>query len=180
MRIRRATTRYRASKPSLVSRMIFSWGRPSPSALRPLRSTQAAECARLHASGFTYPWAQSELEQLISSQQSVGMAALDPVNSRLRGFVLSRVAADEAEILTIVVESALRHAGVGKDLLRAHLNQAATAGANRIFLEVDADNAPAIALYARLQFTKVGERKGYYKRPDGEAATAVIMRRDLI
>jgi ribosomal-protein-alanine N-acetyltransferase len=107
------------------------------------------------------------------------LAALDPVEATLRGFVLSRAAADEAEILTIAVDPALRKGGVGRDLLRAHLGQAAAAGARRLFLEVDADNAAALALYARFQFVKVGERKGYYKRPDGKAATALVMRRDL-
>ena len=159
--------------------MIFNWGRPSPSTMRPLRGAAAADCARIHASGFAYAWAQSELESLIADANTVGTAALDPANGRLRGFALSRLAADEAEILTIAVDRALRKAGVGRDLLRAHLGQVAAAGAARIFLEVDEQNAAALALYARFGFVKVGERKGYYKRPDGAAASALVMRRDL-
>lgn len=159
--------------------MIFNWGRRSPSAIRPLRANAAADCARIHASGFAYPWAQSELESLIADPHAVGTAALDPANARLRGFALSRLAADEAEILTIAVDRALRKAGIGRDLLRAHLGQVAAAGAGRIFLEVDEHNSAALALYARFGFVKVGERKGYYKRPDGTAASALVMRRDL-
>jgi ribosomal-protein-alanine N-acetyltransferase len=159
--------------------MIFSWRRPASSTIRPLRAQQAADCARIHAAGFAYPWAPTELESLIADPNAVGTAALDPANGRLRGFALSRLAADEAEILTIAVDPGLRKAGVGRDLLRAHLEQVAAAGATRIFLEVDQDNAAALALYARFQFVKVGERKGYYKRPDGKAAAAQIMRRDL-
>ena len=48
------------------------------------------------------------------------------------------------------------------------------------FLEVDADNVPAIKLYHRFGFVKVGERAGYYRRPDGKPATALVMRRNLI
>jgi ribosomal-protein-alanine N-acetyltransferase len=73
----------------------------------------------------------------------------------------------------------VRKAGVGRDLLRAHLGQVAAAGAERIFLEVDENNAAALALYARLGFVKVGMRQGYYKKPDGKAAAALVMRRDL-
>jgi ribosomal-protein-alanine N-acetyltransferase len=155
------------------------WGRPAASALRPLRADAAAECARIHAAGFAYPWGRVELENLILDPRSVGTAALDPANSRLRGFALSRLAADEAEILTIAVDPALRKAGVGRDLLRAHLGEVAAAGAARIFLEVDEHNAAALALYARFGFAKVGERQGYYKRPNGKPASALVMRRDL-
>lgn len=159
--------------------MIFPWSRPSPSALRPLRSQAAADCARIHAAGFAYPWSATELESLIAGPAAIGTAALDPVSAKLRGFVLSRLAADEAEILTIAVDPALRKAGVGRDLLRAHLPQLAAAGAARLFLEVDEHNAAALALYARFGFVKVGERKGYYKRPNGKPAAALVMRRDL-
>ena len=48
-----------------------------------------------------------------------------------------------------------------------------------MFLEVDSENVAAIALYTRFAFSKVGARAGYYRRPDGKPATALIMRRDL-
>ena len=159
--------------------MIFPWGRPTPSALRPLKVEQAADCAWIHAAGFAYPWAQAEFEALIASTNVVGTAALDPTVAHLRGFALSRVAADEAEVLTIAVDPSVRKCGIGRDLLRAHLGDAAAAGAKKIFLEVDADNAAALTLYARFHFAKVGERKAYYKGPGGKTATALVMRRDL-
>ena len=159
--------------------MIFPWSRPSPSALRPLRADAATECARIHATSFAYPWSVAEMEALIVDRASIGTAALDPSSAKLRGFALSRVAADEAEVLTIAVDPGLRRVGVGRDLLRAHLSAVAHAGAAAIFLEVDESNAAALALYARERFTKVGERRGYYKKPDGKPASAWIMRRDL-
>ncbi len=159
--------------------MISLWGRPSPSALRPLRVEAAGDCARIHAAGFAYPWSRAEFETLIAASNSLGTAALDPASAKLRGFVLSRLAADEAEILTIAVDPALRKGGVGRDLLRAHLAEVAAAGAARMFLEVDENNAAALALYARFGFAKVGERRGYYRLPDGRTASALMMRCDL-
>ncbi len=159
--------------------MIFPWSRRSPSALRPLRSDAAPECARIHATAFAYPWSVGEMETLIADRNAVSTAALDPSSARLRGFALSRLAADEAEVLTIAVDPALRGAGVGRDLLRAHLAAVAQAGAAAIFLEVDEGNSAALALYAREKFVKVGERRGYYRKPDGKPASAWIMRRDL-
>ncbi len=159
--------------------MIFPWRRPSPSTMRPLRAAAAADCARIHAAGFAYPWGRAELESLIADPSALGTAALDPATAKLRGFALSRLAADEAEILTIAVDPALRRGGVGRDLMRFHLSEIAAAGAACIFLEVDENNAAALALYARFRFVKIGERRGYYKLPDGKAASALVMRRDL-
>jgi ribosomal-protein-alanine N-acetyltransferase len=120
-----------------------------------------------------------EIASLLSSGATVGSAALDPATGRLRGFAISRLAADEAEVLTIAVDLAYRGRGVGRDLMREHLARATLAGARTIFLEVDAENAAALALYARFRFVEVGRRVGYYRRPDGKAATALVMRRAL-
>src|SRR4029077_13094111 len=109
---------------------------------------------------------------------TVGAAALDPVNGRLRGFVLSRLAADQAEILTIAADAACQGKGVGRALLSENLRQAANAGAKAMFLEVAKDNAPALALYERFGFVKVVESARYYRRADGTRA-AVVMRKQL-
>jgi [ribosomal protein S18]-alanine N-acetyltransferase len=159
--------------------MAFLWRRVSASIIRPLRAERAEDCARIHAGGFAHPWSETEIEALLSSGATIGSAALDPATHRLRGFAMSRLAADEAEVLTIAVDPACRGRGVGRDLMREHLARATLAGARTMFLEVDAANNAAIALYARFRFVKVGQRVGYYRRPDGKPATALVMRRDL-
>jgi ribosomal-protein-alanine N-acetyltransferase len=159
--------------------MIFGLRRSSPSVIRPLRPEKAEACARLHAEGFAHPWSTEEVAQLIAGSTTLAAAALDPANGRLRGFILSRLAADEAEILTVAVETASRRKGVGRALIGEALRQASNAGAKTMFLEVGKDNAPALALYERLGFVKVGERAGYYRRADGTRAAAVIMRKAL-
>ena len=158
--------------------MIFGFSRSPPPVIRLLRPDRAGACARLHAQGFAHPWSKGEVAELIASPSTLAAAALDPVDGRLRGFILSRLAADEAEILTIAVEAASQGKGVGRALLSENLRQAANAGAKTIFLEVDKMNAPAVALYERLGFVKVGERPGYYRRNDG-TVPAVIMRKTL-
>ena len=159
--------------------MIFGLKRFSPPVIRPLRAEKAEDCSRLHAADFAHPWSSQEIAGLIASSSTLAAAALDPANGRLRGFILTRVAADEAEILTIAVEAASRGKGVGRALLAENLRQASNAGAKAMFLEVDTENAPALALYARFGFVEVGQRAGYYRRNDGTRTAAAIMRRAL-
>lgn len=97
----------------------------------------------------------------------------------LLGIALSRLIADEAEILTLAVDSSTRGQGAGQALLSAHLDRLARAGAQTVFLEVDEGNEPALALYRRAGFTEIGRRPGYYSKPDGTKATAVMMRAGL-
>ena len=159
--------------------MIFGFGaRASPPVIRPLRSDRAEDCARLHAAAFAHPWTAEEVARLIGDAATLSAAALDPVSGILRGFVLARLAADEAEILTVAVDAGWRRKGVGRALVSESLRRAANAGARAVFLEVDEDNRAAVALYRRLGFTKVGERPGYYRRKDGSRALALVMRRD--
>lgn len=159
--------------------MVFPWSKPSASRLGPLRAEHAEECATIHAVSFAHPWPAQEIEALLSGAAALGTAALDPATLALRGFTLSRRAADEAEILTIAAAPAWRRHGVGREMLAEHLRHAALLGVKTMFLEVDPDNAPAVALYKRFGFVKVGERGGYYRRGDGTLASAWIMRRDL-
>jgi len=76
------------------------------------------------------------------------------------------VAAGEAEILTLAVAPPARGQGLGRRLLLAAIAHARVLGADTMFLEVGADNPAALALYARLGFAKVGDRKGYYQGRD--------------
>jgi ribosomal-protein-alanine N-acetyltransferase len=63
--------------------------------------------------------------------------------------------------------------------MRALFDDLLMTPAKKLFLEVAADNAAALKLYTKLGFAKVSERKGYYPRPDGTPATAIVMARDL-
>ncbi len=91
------------------------------------------------------------------------------------GFVLARVASDEAEILTLAVSPEARRSGLGRALLAAAMAEARARGAASMFLEVAAANEAALALYADAGFTQVGTRPNYY--PGG--AAALVLRASL-
>ncbi len=148
-------------------------------AISPIARADAAAVAAIHKAGFAHGWGETEVLDLVASAAVFGDVAATAGRRKLGGFILSRLAADEAEILTIAVDPRRRGAGLGAQLLRRNLARAKGAGAKAMFLEVDAENLPALALYRRFGFAKVGERKGYYRRPDGSGALALVLRADL-
>ncbi len=87
------------------------------------------------------------------------------------GFVIWRDLGGEAEILSLGVLPVKQQQGVGRALVAGLAEAAKAAGAARIFLEVDAGNEAAIALYRRAGFTQSGRRQGYYR----DGADAVLM-----
>jgi ribosomal-protein-alanine N-acetyltransferase len=139
----------------------------------PMLSTAGARDARrlaaLHAASFHRGWSDGEFETLLIDRNIVADRAT--VGSNLVGFILSRVAADEAEILSVAVATARRGKGLARRLLDLNLRRRA------VFLEVDEGNLPARKLYRRAGFREVGRREGYY--PERKGAAALILRRDL-
>lgn len=166
-------------KPFPLFDVWLWWWSPSPPAIRRLRGDRADACADLHAADFAYSWSGEEVARLILDPSTISLGALDSITGALRGFVIVRVAADEAEVLTITVSAAWRGRGIGRALLLDAMRQASEMGVRAMFLEVDEGNAPALALYGRLGFVQVGERPGYSRRKDGSRALAVVMRKDL-
>ncbi|MEJ0095406.1 MAG: ribosomal protein S18-alanine N-acetyltransferase [Methylocella sp.] len=161
------------------SRHVQSVRKGAPPSNRRIGPERSAECAAIHKVSFAYPWDESDFEQLLLAPEIVAAGAVDARDCSLAGFILSRVALDEAEILTIAVALERRRCGVGKILMTPHLTGLAAIGVKRLFLEVDAENAAARALYARYGFETVAERKAYYRKLDARQASALVMRLDL-
>jgi [ribosomal protein S18]-alanine N-acetyltransferase len=154
----------------MLRRYLASYAR-----LEPLPPARHEDAAAIHAQGFSRGWTVEEIETLATSP---GTAALGvTLKGGLLGFVVVRAAADEAEILTIAVDASWRGCGLAGRLLDAAIDQAAIRGARKLFLEVDAGNVPALALYGRRDFVEVGRRFGYYAAEGG--GDALVLARDV-
>lgn len=124
--------------------------------------------AELHAGAFDADerWGPVAIGTMLGMPGAFGLLAADA--GAPLGFALGRVAADEAEVLTIAVRPDARRRGVARALLRALVDTAAGRGAVALFLEVSERNDAARALYAAFGAVQVGRRPRYY--PDGSAA----------
>lgn len=130
--------------------------------------------SRIHAASFTTPrpWSAAELAGFLS----------DPLCDLIDGeggFAMIRTIADEAELLTLAVHPDHRRKGHGKAILLQAMARASKRGAEQMFLEVAADNLPAIHLYEHVGFAHTGQRPQYYRKPDGTRVDARLMARSL-
>jgi|HubBroStandDraft_6_1064221.scaffolds.fasta_scaffold119181_3 ribosomal-protein-alanine N-acetyltransferase len=160
---------------------FFSWlmrlaGRRAP-AVSPAGPQDAPQFAALHAAAFQRGWSAEEFERLLIEPNVVADRAM--AGSRLAGFVLSRLAADQAEILSIAVAVRDRRRGLAGKLLDVHLHRLTGYGTRSLFLEVDERNLAARRLYAGFGFAQVGVRKSYYAQADQDTGAALVLRRDL-
>jgi [ribosomal protein S18]-alanine N-acetyltransferase len=138
----------------------------------------AAAMAEVHAQAFRRGWSEEEFERLLADAHVIAERAT--AGRELVGFSIIRIAADEAEILSIAVKPSWRRRGLAGHMLDLQLRRLAGCGVARLFLEVDEGNMAARRLYARAQFREVGRRNAYYRvATDASPSAALIMRRDL-
>jgi ribosomal-protein-alanine N-acetyltransferase len=145
-------------------------------AIEPASLRDAPKLAQLHGASFHRGWGEGEFEQMLAERNTLVHRLRQ--GRKTIGFAVSRMAADEAEILSIAVESKHRGRGLSRNLLLTHLGHLAGRGVRTVFLEVEENNQPARRLYDRTGFAVTGRRERYY-RQDGEQLNALIMRRDL-
>lgn len=158
--------------------MLNLWTAPHGLHVESGRIEDAEALARLHAAGFYRGWPREDFSAFLAERETLSLVACD-ARRRIAGFALIRVAAAEAELITIAVDPKWRGRGVGAALLRAGLEALRMTPAQKIFLEVAEDNPAAGALYRKHGFTMVARREAYYARADGRPAAALVMRRDL-
>ena len=153
---------------------LFARGEPTLSEARP---RDASAMATLHNASFRRGWSDGEFESMLGDHAVVAHRAMRGNN--LAGFIISRMAAGEAEILSVAVAAAARGRGLAGRMLHLHLRRLAGLGVRAVFLEVGEDNEPAIRLYASAGFEEVARREGYYRDTGGRGATALVLRCDF-
>ena len=133
--------------------------------------THAEAMAAMHAVAMPEgeTWDAAAIAGLLSLPGTLGL--VDPGG----GMVLARVAADEAEILALVVIPRVRRQGRGAALLEAAEAWATRGGAEAMYLEVADGNPTARALYVRSGYALVGRRRAYYR----DGGDALVLRKRL-
>jgi [ribosomal protein S18]-alanine N-acetyltransferase len=127
--------------------------------------------AAIHATGFSPhdAWSRDVFSLQLEMPNVFGLLHPDG------GVIVARVAADEAEVLTLAVAPAVRGGGIGAALLSEAMTMAAAMGARAVFLEVSVANIAAQRVYTRAGFVQAGLRRHYYS----DNTDALVLRLDL-
>jgi len=156
---------------------LWRWWRQSPAVVEAAHLNDAPALANLHAASFHRGWGEGEFEAMLREPNTLVHRLRQ--GRKVIGFIVSRLAADEAEILSVAVADSQRGRGLSRGLLLTHLGHLAGRGVRTVFLEVEENNQPAGRLYKRAGFAVVGRRERYYRQAGGEELNALVMRRDL-
>ena len=92
-------------------------------------------------------------------------------DNEILGFAGIWKSIDDVHITDIVVKKIYRKKHIGSALLQKLIDTAKEQNFKSITLEVNENNLPAINLYSKFLFKKLGIRKKYYKNKDN----AIIM-----
>jgi len=125
----------------------------------PARAEDIDAITAIHAACFgPKAWPREDFEKALQTEADHLTCIFN--GEVLRGFSHIRGKGDSAEILTFGIDPCARDKGYGAALLGAALKEAR---ASEIMLDVRQDNIPAISLYRRAGFKRIGKRKNYYK-----------------
>ena len=94
--------------------------------IEPASLRDAPKLAQLHGASFHRGWGEAEFEQMLAERNTLVHRLR--IGRRIVGFAASRLAADEAEILSIAVAASHRGRGLSRNLLLTHLGHLAGRG----------------------------------------------------
>jgi ribosomal-protein-alanine N-acetyltransferase len=99
------------------------------------------------------------------------------LSSKLAGYIVARLGADELHINNVAVREDYRRCGIGRRLLNRILEEGKRSGVGAAFLELRAGNEAALALYEKCGFRVTSRRQRYYSDPVEDALVMIIQLR---
>jgi ribosomal-protein-alanine N-acetyltransferase len=131
----------------------------------------ASEAANLGADA----WSWGLVEEGVAGRLPTVRYLVAEEEGQVVGHAVISLVADIAELQRIAVAQSHRRRGLAGALLEEVVRLAVRSGADRLLLEVRADNDAAVSFYAAHGFVEVDRRPRYYR----DGATAIVLRRLL-
>ncbi len=144
--------------------------------IRRMTERDVPQVVGIEKAAFSQPWSENAFLESLASENTYFLVAEEHVTNScgnegtvIIGYAGMYISFEEGEITNVAVADVLRGSGVGEALMKRLLSDAKNLAVTRIILEVRAGNAPAIGLYIKCGFKKIGIRKGFYDFPKEDA-----------
>ena len=132
-----------------------------------MNSSHVAQIAQLEKICFSDPWSEKSVASELDNKLAFWLVAIE--GDTVAGYIGSQTVMDETDMMNVAVHPDFRRQGIAEALITGLVEHLKTIGSRCLTLEVRASNAPAIALYEKLGFSKIGRRKNYYRNPREDA-----------
>jgi [ribosomal protein S18]-alanine N-acetyltransferase len=146
--------------------------------LRAAEAEDAAIVADLQASAFDEAWGVDSVRGLLALPANLSFLAIGG-EGRAVGFLIGQCMIDVAEIISIAVDPRFRRQGWARAMLDGFTAVASARGAERVILDVAADNVGGLALYRTLGFDVIARRNRYYATGRPIPVDALVMAKTL-
>ena len=141
----------------------------------PMGLAHVESVAEIEASSFTTPWSAETFRGLVD-RSGVAALVMTDTSGSVVGYAVLWCILEQGELANIAIAPDRRGEGLGRRMLHHVVEVARERGVEKLFLEVRASNAAALALYEDFGFARVGMRRNYYERPREDA---LVMLSDL-
>jgi ribosomal-protein-alanine N-acetyltransferase len=125
-----------------------------------MRNTDLDDVIDIEERAFASPWNRGMYVRELERLDACYLVA--KTGRQLVGYGGVLVILDEAHIMTLAVREECRRQGIAMRILLELIARSEEMGARFLTLEVRKSNQPAIALYEKLGFQIMGERRHYY------------------
>lgn len=139
--------------------------------IRPMEELDLPQAAAIEKEAITPPWSEQAFRESLGLEHTILLAAIQ--DGQVAGYCVCYQSFEEGEITNVAVKKELRGQGIAGKLLEKLCSYGKERGLERYILEVRASNEPAIHLYERSGFTRVGIRKDFYEQPVEDAVIMV-------
>lgn len=144
--------------------------------LRALFKADTSQILAIEQSAHVMPWTEETFKMCF---QAGYLGWVWEEQKKILGFIIVSQTQEECHVLNLCVAKDKQHQGLGRLLMQQAVQYAKKAGIRIMYLEVRRSNTKAIALYRKLQFHLVGQRKDYYPTPQG-VEDALVFAKSLV
>ena len=140
--------------------------------IRKMTKADIEQTVQIEAACFSLPWSAQSFSDSICREDTLFLVCEMPEtdgSGKIAGYIGMYQSFDEGSITNVAVFPEYRKQGIGNLLVQNMKEQARSASVETIFLEVRVSNIPAISLYEKMGFEKLGIRKNFYEHPTEDA-----------